>query len=69
MTKMIIFTMFILVLSTYEIRQIKKNKNKIDIGVYIGLAIIAISLGLGYISNLFDKSITYQFLNLFGIRY
>ena len=66
---MIIFLLFILVLSIFEIKTMLKNNNKKDIIVYCLLAIIAITLGLYYISNPYRNSLSKNILELFGINF
>ena len=68
---MILFVIFILVLSVFEIYLMRKNKNKSnkDIAIYILLASIATGLGMFYISNPYRDSIVYNIFKLLGINY
>lgn len=66
---MIMFSLFLLVLSVVEIYQMKKNKNIREIALYIGLAITAGFVGLYYISDPYGKSIIYFILEILGTTY
>ncbi|BDR67557.1 hypothetical protein [Clostridium tetani] len=66
---MILFTIFILILSIFEIKVMLKKDLKNELKVFILLTLTTLSLGYLYISNPYRRGFADIILTFFGIKY
>ena len=66
---MILFIIFIFILSIFEIKKMLKNGLKKELTVFIFLTLLTLTLGYYYISNPYRRSISNIILTFFGIEY
>lgn len=66
---MILFTIFIFILSIFAIKKMLKNGLKKELTVFIFLTLLTLTLGYYYISNPYRRSISNIILTFFGIEY
>ncbi|AVP54311.1 hypothetical protein K144313037_15890 [Clostridium tetani] len=66
---MILFTIFIFILSIFEIKVMFKKNLKNELKVFILLTLTTLSLGYLYISNPYRRGFADIIITFFGIKY
>lgn len=69
MIKYVILFLLITVISFFEIKSMKNEKKLKELKIYILFCIFTLLFGCFYISNPFEKSLSYIILNFVGAEY
>lgn len=63
---MLLLAVIIILLSTFEIIQLRKNKQRKEMVIFVCFAAVAFAFGIFYISNPYRNSLAYYVLAFFG---